>query len=55
MRCEDCRRVRPSDESGWVGVVTHPGTSDNGLVVLHYCPDHAVQFEADDPDVLRLD
>lgn len=55
MRCEHCRRMRSRDEPGWVLVVLHPGTRGDGLVALHYCRDHALQFNTEDPDVFSVE
>ena len=51
MRCEYCQRIRSGDEPGWVLVVLHPGTKGEGLVGLHCCPEHALQFDMEDADV----
>jgi hypothetical protein len=55
MRCEDCRRTRTGNERGWILVVLHRGTTGDGLVGLHYCPNHALQFDTADPDVWPVD
>jgi hypothetical protein len=55
MRCEDCHRTRAGGEPGWILVILHPGSTGAGLVGLHYCPDHATQFDTADQDVWPVD
>jgi len=55
MRCEDCRRERVGDESGWVRVLyTRTVGGDGDEPVLIFCPRCAEQFEPGE-DVLPLD
>ena len=55
MRCHTCSRHRGDDEAGWVRVVSYPEGGADGVVTEHYCPQHARQFDPNDPNVYPVD